>query len=181
MKDSLSDNDLKSKLFVVNEEGYGEDYKKHLLEQYKLCLEMADKNSSRRSTANNFFLSVNTVLLTATGILSRVGPSSVTFNLLWVVMTSFAGILFCWTWLVTIKCYRDLSEAKFRVINAIERRLPAAAFEVEWTCLNPENRTAKYLQLTRVERYVPIVLAVLYLVLMLIGIVSAAYLFLAKN
>ena len=120
----VTSNDLRAQLFIIDEKTYGKNYKKHLLEQYKLCVEMADKISSRRSTANSFFLSVNTLLITAIGILSRLGSSFATFSSLWGVMTSIAGILFCWTWLVTIQRYRDLNDAKFNVINAIERRLP---------------------------------------------------------
>jgi len=170
-----TDNNLETQLFAVDEKTYGRNYKKHLLAQYKLCVEMADKISSRRSTANNFFLSVNTLLITAIGILSRFGSSFATFSLWWIVITSFAGILFCWTWLVTIRCYRNLNDAKFKTINAIEQKLPVAAFDVEWRCLNPENKTTKYPQLTKVERWVPLIFAFLYFVLMLIGLVAATY------
>ena len=169
------DDNLETQLFVVDEKIYGQNYKKHLLEQYKLCVEMADKISSRRSTANNFFLSVNTLLITAIGILSSLGSSFATFNLLWVIVTSLAGILFCWTWLVTIRSYKELNTAKFKIINEIEQRLPIAAFKVEWTFLTRENKTTKCPQLTKVERWVPKIFAFLYFVLMLIGLVSATY------
>ena len=45
------------------EEEYGENYKAHLLEQYKLYVEMADRISARRQTANSFFLSINTAII----------------------------------------------------------------------------------------------------------------------
>jgi len=165
-----TENDLEAQLFVFDEKTYGRNYKKHLLEQYKLCVEMADKISSRRCTANNFFLSVNTLLLTAIGILSRFGSSFATLSLWWLVITSVAGTLFCWAWLVTIRCYRDLNEAKFKIINVIEQKLPATAFNVEWALLSPENKATKYPQLTKVERWVPLIFIFLYLVLMLVGI-----------
>ena len=44
---------------AMNPEKYGEKYKEHLLEQYKLYVEMADRISGRRQTANSFFLSIN--------------------------------------------------------------------------------------------------------------------------
>jgi hypothetical protein len=174
MENGISDEEMKSRLFAIDEKTYGANYKKHLLEQYRLCVEMADKNSARRTAANNFFLSANTLLLTATGILSGLGPEFVAFNLWWIILTSLAGILLCWTWSVTIRSYRDLSRAKFRVINAIERKLPAVAFCMEWECLNLKNRTARYLQLTIVERYVPMVFAFLFLSLVMAGIILAS-------
>jgi len=75
---------LKDKLFVNEEKDYGDKYKSHLLEQYKLCVVMADKISSRRATANNFFVSLNTLLITVIGILSRLGSSFAAFYFWWV-------------------------------------------------------------------------------------------------
>jgi len=169
-----SGTELESQLFSSNEKQYGKEYKTHLLSQYKLCVEMADNISSRRCIANNFFLSVNTLLLTAIGILSKLGSDFLTLNQQWLILTSIAGILFCWTWLVTIRCYRALNAAKFKVINELEKKLPASPFEVEWTILNAENKTSKYPQLTKVERWVPGIFIILYSVLCLIGVAPLA-------
>lgn len=46
------------------EEEYGTDYKHHILEQYKLYVEMSDRVSQRRASLNVFFISVNTFLIT---------------------------------------------------------------------------------------------------------------------
>lgn len=159
-------------LFVFDEKTYGSEYRKHLLEQYKICVETADKISSRRSAANNFFLSINTLLFTAIGLLSRLGSGFTTFTFVWVVVASAAGILFCWTWLSTIQCYRKLNSAKFEVINKIEQKLPVKAFETEWAILTADDMTEKYPQLTQVERWVPKIFTLLYLVLALIAIIS---------
>ncbi|MBM5818188.1 MAG: hypothetical protein FJ083_16945, partial [Cyanobacteria bacterium K_Offshore_surface_m2_239] len=43
---------------------YGDCYRQHLFDQYKLAVEMADRVSARRMQANTFFLAVNTGLLT---------------------------------------------------------------------------------------------------------------------
>lgn len=40
-----------------------------LLEQYKLYVEMADRVSARRGSANTFFLTLNTTAVTAIGVL----------------------------------------------------------------------------------------------------------------
>lgn len=44
-------------------EVYGSEFEKHLFEQYKLYVEMADRISTRRMWANSFFLSVHTALI----------------------------------------------------------------------------------------------------------------------
>jgi hypothetical protein len=167
---SESSTDL-SNLFVVEQKDYGDTYKKDLLEQYKLCVEMADRISSRRSLANNFFLSLNTLLISVIGILSGLGSTSVDFTFTWAIIASFAGILFCLLWTTIIRCYRDLNTAKFKVINEIEKKLPAAAFQTEWSCLscdNPPEGIGKYRQLTKVEYWIPVIFVALYALLIIL-------------
>lgn len=42
----------------------------HLLDQYKLYVEMADRISARRQTANSYFLSINTALVGFVGYIT---------------------------------------------------------------------------------------------------------------
>ena len=160
MAESENEN-FEAELFAVNKKDYGEKYNQHLLEQYKLYVEMADRVSSRRSKANTFFLSANTLLVTAIGILAELGSSFVSLNLWWVLVTSLAGVLFCWTWITIINSYRQLNSGKFRIINTIERKLPLAVYKAEWAYLKPKKGISRYKQLTIVERWVPILFAML--------------------
>ena len=48
-----------SALFDKNEKDYGNDYKEHLFEQYKLYVESVEKTSDRRQHANNYFITIN--------------------------------------------------------------------------------------------------------------------------
>ena len=50
-------------IFMNSEKEYGNDYKSHYLEQYKIYLEGIEKISDRRQSANNFFLTINTILV----------------------------------------------------------------------------------------------------------------------
>lgn len=52
-------------LIGIPESAYGPEYKPHLLELYKLYVEMADHISDRREKANSFFLTINTALESA--------------------------------------------------------------------------------------------------------------------
>lgn len=168
-KETTSPNDpLSSQLFTLDEKSYGNNYRKHLFMQYKLCVEMADRVSSRRNTANNFFLSVNTLLVAIIGALSQLGSSSISYILLWAIIASIAGILFCLCWATTIRRYRDLNNAKFNVINAIEKRLPASAFTTEWKYLCRGKSADEYTHLTAVEYWVPIIFVALYALLIIV-------------
>lgn len=94
------------------------------LELFKLAVEMADRVSARRATANSFFLAVNT------GLAALIGSQ----DLRWYVAA--AGVVFAAVWWALLKSYRDLNEAKFKVINAMEGQLPARVFSNEWDLLD---------------------------------------------
>jgi hypothetical protein len=162
---------LRSELFSMNEEEYSKNYRQHLIEQYKLYVEMTDKVSERRAKANTFFLSVNTLLVTAIGVLSKLQSSFETLNLWWVLVTSFAGVLFCWAWISIIHSYGQLTTGKFKIIFMIEEKLPLALYKTEWAYLKPERGLSRYKQLTVVEPLVPKVFALIYIVLMILATV----------
>lgn len=171
-----TDNDMESQLFAIDEKNYGQSYKSHLLEQYRLYVEMADKISSRRATANTFFLSLNTLLITAVGIVSRLGTSFLSFNLLWVVIASIAGIILSWAWYKTIRSYCQLNSGKYKIIHMIEQRLPIATYKAEWLYLKPNEEARRYTELTTVELWVPRIFGFLYSVLITVGLVLSAQL-----
>lgn len=147
-------------------EEYGEKYHEHLLEQYKLYVEMADKVSERRQSANNYLLTVNSILVSLFGILSGFG-SSVEQRIWWVFLP-VAGLLVSITWATLIRSYRQLNSGKFKVIHKIESQLPAALYDSEWKILG-EGRGKQYLPFTHVEQFVPWIFAVLYILLIIVG------------
>lgn len=143
-----------------------------VMDAYKLAVEMADRMSARRAIANAFFLTVNTTLVAVIG-LRTVGPDSILLS----ISVCAAGIAVAACWWLLLQNYRRLNEAKFIVINKIEADyLPVKVFLDEWTQLGgdtlPRGRGAKVReglkQLGGVERIVPIVFALLY-VMLLIG------------
>lgn len=143
-----------------------------VMEAYKLAVEMADRVSARRATANAFFLTVNTTLVAVVGLRSETDSSA-----LLPVAVNVAGIAVAACWWFQLRNYRRLNEAKFVIINKIEaEHLPVRPFSDEWAVLScddaPKKRLARVRaglrQLGSVERVVPIVFALLY-VLLLVG------------
>ncbi len=137
------------------------------MELYKLAVEMADRVSARRGTANAFFVTVNTALLAFLGLAE--------LDAAWPVAAG--GVVISVTWALLIKSYRDMNRAKFTVINEAEKRLPLKIFYDEWQVLKkerPESWLPKdwrgwlkwYVEFTIVEMIVPLVFAVLYLVIL---------------
>lgn len=170
MKGKDSTVDIKNDLFSMKEKEFGSDYKKALLDQYKLYVEMADRICSRRSSANTFFLTANTLLVTIIGISSELQKHLARLDLWWVALASIGGILLSVSWFKMIQSYCQLSKGKYLIVNIIEEKLPLAAFKAEWLYLKPEENQPRYTQLTTVERVVPIIFAGLYSVLIVVAL-----------
>jgi len=141
---------------------YGVKYKDHLLEQYKLYVEMADNISSRRQTANAFFLSVNTLLLSGLGVVFAGITDFKAQNSLAPVIPAIAGILFSYTWTMLLSNYAKLNEAKFRIINTIELELPISPYRTEWKYVDEGKDPKKYVPVTAIESYVAWLFIVVY-------------------
>lgn len=106
-------------------------YRQAVLDQYKLCVEMADRVSARRNLTNTFFLSLNSAVVAVVA-----------------------------AWYVMVRSYRQLNRAKYAVIGAFEERLPAFAYSRgEWGALGEGRDWRRYLPLTYVEQWVPVVFA----------------------
>jgi hypothetical protein len=75
------------------------------------------------------------------------------------------------TWHRIITSYRDLNTVKFKVIHELEREMPAALYDYEWQKAE-EGRGKAYHPLTHLERWVPVVFMLLYVLLAVIGVVE---------
>ncbi|MEU9097887.1 hypothetical protein [Streptomyces sp. NPDC048361] len=137
-------------------------YNAAVFEQYKLCVEMADRVSARRNLANTFFVTLHSGLLAFLGVWltqpQRARPS---------VVLLVGGLLvllsLCTAWWFTLRSYQQLNNGKFQVIAALEERLPARAFKAaEWQALQEGRNWNAYLPLTHVERWIPAIFATTY-------------------
>jgi hypothetical protein len=169
--------DLDRFLFNVPAKEYGEHYQNHLLEQYKLYVQMADKISERRQSANSFFLTINTALIAFLGLVASpdVGSDAgVAANppLPWVLVVSAAGVVLCYFWFRLVRSYKDLNSGKFKVVHAIERRLPSAPYDAEWEALGRGEDPKLYLPFTHAEIWIPWVFAALYILLAILNVVQ---------
>ena len=128
-----------------------------VLELYKLAVEMADRISARRGTANAFFLSVQTTFIA----LVSWGFPRFSGSPWWVSVAVFlAGATLSATWWMQLRSYRDLNTAKFKVINKLEETLPVQVFADEWRELKRDPIPAwrkRYAELGTSERTVPAV------------------------
>jgi len=162
--------DLDEALYKTPASRYGAEYQTHLLEQYKLYVQMADKISERRQSANSFFLTINTALIAFLGLVASPdvgGDTGLVASppLPWVLVVSAAGVVLCYSWYRLVRSYKDLNSAKFKVVHAIESRLPASPYDAEWEAVGRGEDKNLYLPFTHIEIRIPWVFAALYVLL----------------
>lgn len=119
------------------------------IEQWKTCVDMANKNSEKRNSANALFVTINSGLIAA---ISVVGNTR-TF------MLAFVGVFICWEWKKLLRSYAELNCVKYEIINKIEEDLPYKPFSDEWAMLQERG----YVGLCSVEGMIPWVFIALYL------------------
>lgn len=141
-----------------------------VFEIYKLCVEMADRVSARRTAANSFFLTIHTGLLATIGLFGSGATAVLNKREFFLVLGTVAGFILSAAWWLLLKSYRDLNGAKFQVINSMETTFPVKPFTQEWRILKEDQvkswRT-RYAEQGWVERSVPAVVGVLYLLVLL--------------
>lgn len=149
-------------LFQKSESEYSNEYKTHLFEQYKLYVESAEKVSDRRQNANNYFLTINTALISLIG-------ASFQFSYLDEAkkLAIIAGIIISIVWWTLIHSYKQLNTAKFNVIHEIEKNLPLALYQYEWEMLEEGKNKDKYFPFSHIEQKIPWVFGIGYVYLFL--------------
>ncbi len=153
----------------MNRKEYGDRFRDHFFEQYKLYVEMADRISARRAQSNRFYLSLVSALLALFSVLvgTSLFPRLLTIVL---ILVAVLGVALCALWYVTIGSYRQLNSGKFKIIHKMEEALPFASYTEEWTILRTPEGGKKYRRLTRVEERVPLVLASLFIIVLLVSL-----------
>ena len=148
-----------------------EDYGSLLIEQYKIYIEMMDRVTSRRGQANAFYISVLSGILVILSFPVNENLLIESSNVLFVCI-SLLGLVLCLMWYVNLQSYKQLNRLKFQVIYELEQDLPFPMYQREWDILVNEKNSSGYYRLTAIEKYIPLVLAVPYLILLILSIAS---------
>lgn len=154
---------------------YGEKFQDHLLEQYKLYVEMTDRMTSRRGQMNSFYTTVLSSLLALIALTTNKDQIHFTNSKLQLVavgVISLLGVLLCAIWYNNVQSYKELNSSKFKVISEIEDMLPFACYDKEWEIIKKEKRYKNYQSQTKVERFVPVILSLPYIALLVYCLIS---------
>ncbi len=143
-------------------------YIDHYLEQYRIYLHIFNSTHDRNNKSNDFFLGLNTAIIGVLGYLETKGNAnneSIIF-----IFAPFVGIAICYCWYQIISSYRQLNRTKFKVIHEVESKLPISLFETEWELLGKGKNRKKYYPISLIERKIPIIFIILYIVIFITGI-----------
>lgn len=141
-----------------------------LLEQYKLYVELADRVSDRRIKTNQYFITLLSGLLVVLSFaLHKDQQTTLSQYQPYIVFSvGLLGIILCLVWQINIRSYRQLNSQKFQVIHDMEKQLPYPLFTKEWELLGEGKDRKKYLQLSRVEKWVPLILSIPFFIILII-------------
>jgi len=139
-------------------------YQNHILEQYKMYVEMADRISARRNLANVFFLSINSTIL---GSIAFLFDKIQLINPKWlIVFPILVTLILCFVWWWLLSSYRKLNSAKYKVVGQLETKLPSSPYwSAEWYELGEGKDPKKYLPLTVLEKWIPVTFGVTYIMI----------------
>ena len=126
-----------------------------LIIQWQTCVEMANSVSQRRDTMNNIFVTLNLAIMAAVSMVWDIKS----------ILILVAGCAICGLWILFIQNYKRLNTAKFEIINKMERDLPYQPFNIKWEKL---KNNKEYKDSTKLERFLPIMFIILYIVTIIV-------------
>lgn len=139
-----------------------------LFEEYKLFVSVIEQQSARRQQMNNFYITILSGLLLSVSIVieKKIFSESYISGLV-LGLVGFLGICICLIWHVNIKSYKQLAECKFKVIFDLEKKLPYPLYTQEWNLLKEGTSLGKYRDSSFIERLVPMLLSLPYLIILI--------------
>lgn len=144
----------------MDQNEYGNSYNEHKFKQYEIFLHSTEQVSGNRMSANKFFMSINSFILTAYSIFFDKLTSAI-------FIIPILGIIISISWVKTLKSYSMLNSAKFKIINKIEEELPLQPYKDEWEELDNDN---EYKTLSTIEQDIPYVFGIVFSVLLILNI-----------
>ena len=113
------------------------------IEIYGIFVRTITATENRRQQASTIYLGIIVAVFTAAGAVGDM-PS---------VLPAVATLCTSIIWLVTVRYFRRLAQAKFAVIKRLESDLPFAPFELEWQEVVPKRKLK--VGLTQIEMIAP--------------------------
>lgn len=127
----------------VEESAGSETYYAILVEQWKAANEMAENISAQRNNMNNFYMSLMSILIGSILFSEQVLDANILTRTVLYSVILIMGAVCCNKWIAQIDNYGKLNGAKYDVINALEKNLPANVMLYEYLHTEQNARRSK--------------------------------------
>jgi hypothetical protein len=145
--------------------GKDDAYLNHLLDQHRHFVEITMRYWGHIETANHFFLSLHTVILSGFTYLLTSTVSIPAAVLAMLVVVSCAMAL---QWLMVLRSLQKLNKARHEIIQELEEVLPARPYNAERDKLYNDDKSpryARYLRIQKLYMMLPVLVFAAYLVI----------------
>lgn len=143
-----------------------------------LLTESSESVNNRRQGQNNFFVSLNTILIGALGLLAsqkEAGLREISIGAIFIVF----GLIVNFGWTKLLKSYRVVSASKVELVRKLEYRLPIRVFTAQYGYT--EDKRNGYQGLSSLEIMIAQHFLNLYWCLLVMVLIAAAVILLAKK
>lgn len=133
------------------------------LNLYQVHANLTVMSELKRQQANQIYMAIVSAIIAACAVISSEQLSSFAIDAMLALM-----ILLNFAWVMTIQYHRRLSTSKFAMLLKLEKELPFQPFADEWKVFkNPATRP-RAIELTKIERMVPIALSCVAIAILLL-------------
>jgi hypothetical protein len=156
---------------IFNEDKMDKD---RLFEQYKLFLHTSEDLVTRRQVINNFYITINSILIS---LFATLVTLLIKEPYLFVLVLIFCtvGIVVSTSWKKIIISYGNLNACKMRIVSIIERDLPLSLFDSEWALLSHKLNRKKYVSFTESEAKIPKIFIILYSITLILTLLYSMF------
>ncbi|HLM03498.1 MAG TPA: hypothetical protein VK400_20760 [Pyrinomonadaceae bacterium] len=143
--------------------GRDDMYRSHLLDQHRHFVEITMRYWGHIETANHFFLSLHTVIISGFTYLLTSTVNIPAAVLVMLVLVSCAVAL---QWLMVLRSLQKLNHTRHEIIQEWEAMLPAQPYEVERERLYNDKspRFSRYVRIQKLYMLLPLLVFLSYLV-----------------
>lgn len=153
---------------------FSSDDMRVLLEQYTMFVKTSEDLVQRRQAVNSFYITINSALLAFSSALFGIDVNLyVKIGLM--LALCFTGIMTSFSWRGMLLSYGQLNRGKMRIIEELEKHLPASLFSAEWTAVKNPMHGYKHKSYTEREKRVPMIFIFAYILAILIFVVYAIF------
>ena len=142
---------------------YGERFRDHFLEQYKLYVEIADRQNHRREINNRIFIGPFFTLATAYLALQNSNFSMTVET--WIPnLIAIVGLYIALAWLISAIVGSFVAYNKLRIIKMMESSLPFQGFKEEERLVNGSDKSFQIIVVLS-DLALPILAIILFIIL----------------